>query len=91
MCLLAIVSQRLLPRADIQGRVLAVEVLKNNSAVANLVREAKTHQIYSVIETHAKDGMVTLDTSIKDLYLRGLVSYEDAVPHVKSPQMLMAG
>jgi twitching motility protein PilT len=91
MCLLAIISQRLLPRADVQGRVLAVEILRNNSAVANLIREAKTHQIYSVIETHAKDGMVTLDTSIKDLYLRGLVSYEDAVAHVKNPQALMAG
>ena len=91
MCLLAVVSQRLLPRADVQGRVLAVEILRNNSAVANLIREGKTHQIYSVIETHAKAGMVTLDTSIKDLYLRGLVSYEEAVAHVKNAQVLMAG
>jgi twitching motility protein PilT len=83
------VSQRLLPRTDVQGRVLAVEILRNNSAVANLIREGKTHQIYSVIETHAKAGMVTLDTSIKDLYLRGLVSYEDAAAHVKNAQVLM--
>ena len=90
MCLLAVISQRLLPRADAQGRVLAVEILRNNSAVANLIREGKTHQMYSVIETHAKDGMVTLDTSIKDLYLRGLISYEDAVSHAKNVQTLMA-
>jgi len=89
MCLLAVISQRLLARADAQGRVLAVEILRNNSAVANLIREGKTHQIYSVIETHARAGMVTLDTSIKDLYLRGLISYEDAVAHVKNPQALM--
>jgi twitching motility protein PilT len=89
MSLLAVVSQRLLSRVDEQGRVLAVEILKNNSAVANLIREGKTYQIYSVIETHAKDGMIPLDTSIKSLYLRGLISHEDAMSHIKNPQTLI--
>ncbi len=89
MCLLAVVSQRLLPRAEGTGRVLAVEIMRSNAAVANLIRENKTHQMYSVIETHAKDGMVTMDSYIKELYLSGIVSYDDAINNVKNPQVIM--
>jgi twitching motility protein PilT len=88
LSMLAIVSQRLLPRANGKGRVLAAEILRNNSAVGNLVREAKTHQIYSIMETHSKDGMITLDSSIKQLYLRGIISYDVAVNHVRNPQSI---
>jgi len=77
-----------LPRANGKGRVLACEILRNNSAVGNLVREAKTHQIYSVMETHSKDGMITLDASIKQLYLRGIISYDIAINHVRNPQII---
>ncbi len=71
MTLLAIVSQRLLPRADGEGRILACELLKNNTAIANLIREGKTHQVYSVMETATKEGMRTMDRSIKELYMKG--------------------
>ncbi len=88
LSMLAVISQRLLPRANGKGRVLACEILRNNSAVANLIREAKTHQIYSIMETHSKDGMITLDASIKQLYLRGIISYDVAVNHVRNPQII---
>ena len=88
MTLLAIVSQRLLPREDGEGRVLAYEFLKNNTAIANLIREGKTHQVYSVLETNTKDGMVTLDRSVKNLYMEGLITYDEAVMHVRNPKEL---
>lgn len=89
MVLLAIFSQRLLPRVDREGRVLACEVLRGNTAVANLIREGKTHQVYSTMETNTKDGMITMDRSIRDLYLDGAVGYEDAIAHVRNPKAIM--
>jgi twitching motility protein PilT len=86
MTLLAVVSQRLLPRADGKGRIMACEILKNNVAVANLIREGKTHQVYSVMETSTKEGMITMDKSIKSLYLQGIISYEEAIGHVRNPK-----
>lgn len=88
MTLLAIISQRLLPREDGKGRVLAYELLKNNTAIANLIREGKTHQVYSVMETHTKDGMVTMDRSIKNLYMEGRIAHDDALAHVRNPKIL---
>ena len=88
MSLLAIISQRLLPREDGKGRVLAYEFLKNNTAIANLIREGKTHQVYSVLETNTKEGMVTMDRSIKDLYMKGLVTHDEALAHVRNPKVL---
>ncbi len=85
MVLLAIVSQRLLPRADGKGRILACEVLKNNRAVANLIREGKTHQVYGLMETSTKEGMTTLDRSIKELYMHGFVTYDEALAHLRNP------
>ena len=88
MSLLAVLAQRLLPRANQKGRVLACEILRNNSAVGNLIREGKTHQIYSIMETHSKEGMITLDASIKQLYLRGIISYDVAINHARNPQSI---
>lgn len=88
MVLLAILSQRLLPRADTEGRVLAVELLKNTTAVANMIREGKTHQVLSVMETGTKEGMITMDKSIKELYLEGLISYDEARVHMRNPKEL---
>ncbi|MFP4500330.1 MAG: type IV pilus twitching motility protein PilT [Candidatus Hydrogenedentota bacterium] len=86
MTLLAIISQRLLARADGEGRVLACELLLCNNAVANLIREGKTHQVYSVIETAHREGMSTLDRSLKLLYQKGLVSREEAAGNMKDPK-----
>jgi twitching motility protein PilT len=88
MTLLAIISQRLLPRADQKGRVLAAELLKNNTAVANLIREGKTHQVYSVLETGHKEGMQTMDRSLKALYSKGLISRDEALAHMHNPKDL---
>ncbi|RME48159.1 MAG: PilT/PilU family type 4a pilus ATPase, partial [Deltaproteobacteria bacterium] len=88
MCLKAVVAQRLIPRSDKKGQVPAVEILVNTPAVCNLIREGKTHQIYTVMETQARTGMITMDTAIKQLYRRGLVSHEDALERLKNPKNL---
>jgi twitching motility protein PilT len=88
MSLLAVVAQRLLPRADGTGRVAACEILRSNSAISHLIRDGKTHQIYTIMETHAKDGMVTLDACLKELYLKGIVSHEECRSRMKNPAYL---
>jgi len=88
MTLLAVVAQRLLPTSGKKGRVMACEVLINNGAVANLIREGKTHQVYSVLETNKKDGMQTMDRSLKDLYNRGVITREDAAANMRNPKEL---
>jgi len=87
-CLLAIVAQQLLPRAKNEGRVPAVEVLVNNPAVANLIRDGKTPQIYSVLQTRAKDGMIHMEEYIKRLHREGEISLETARSRVKDPRFL---
>ncbi len=89
MTMLAVVSQRLIARADGDGRVLAAEVLLNNTAVANLIREGKTHQVYSIMETNYKEGMSTMDRSVKGLYMEGAISYDDACAHVLNTKAIM--
>ncbi|MBW7864217.1 MAG: PilT/PilU family type 4a pilus ATPase [Candidatus Hydrogenedens sp.] len=88
MALLAILSQRLIPHRTKKKRVLACEVLRNNSAIANLIREQKSHQVYSVVETAAKEGMITMDRAVKDLYAEGRISFDDAVSLMRHPKEL---
>ncbi len=88
MVLLAILSQRLMPRVDEPGRIMAFELLKNTTAVANLIREGKTHQVLSVLETSTRDGMITMDQTIKEFYLDGVISYEEAGSHMRNPSDL---
>ncbi|MCH7910500.1 MAG: type IV pilus twitching motility protein PilT [Candidatus Hydrogenedentes bacterium] len=88
MVLLAIISQRLLPRDDTDGRVLAVELLKNTTAIANLIREGKTHQVLSTMETSQHEGMITMDMSLRELYTEGYISYEEAAAHMRDPKSL---
>ena len=91
LCLLAVAAQRLVPRADGKGRVVAVELLKNNSAAAHLIREGKIHNIYTVMETHAREGMCTMDNALKQLYLKGLITRDEAKRRMRNPQMLTMG
>jgi twitching motility protein PilT len=72
-CLDAVVAQRLLPRLDGEGRVAVFEVLLGSMAVRALIRDNRTHQIASAMETSAKDGMVTMERALKDLYDRRLI------------------
>ena len=74
----AIIAQQLLPKFSSMGRVPAVELLVANPAIRNLIREAKTHQIYSQIETGADLGMETMDRALASLVRRGLVAAEEA-------------
>lgn len=85
--LLGVVSQRLLPRTG-GGRVPAVEIMFKNHAIENLIRENKVHQLDSVIETSLREGMVSLDRSLSELILRGLVSVEDAFVFAKNREYL---
>ena len=81
--LLAVVSQRLLPKAG-GGRIPAVEIMLKNDAVENLIRENKTFQIDNVIETSLSEGMISLDKSLADLVRRGLISIDDALRYAKN-------
>src|SRR5256885_10032071 len=70
-------SQALLPRANREGRVPVLEILVNVAAVSNLIREGKTHQIQSMMQTGRTHGMSTFETSIQDLVQKGLIAKED--------------
>ncbi|MBL4951231.1 type IV pilus twitching motility protein PilT [Neobacillus sp. OS1-32] len=81
--LVAIVSQRLFPTADRKGRRAATEILVNNSAVANLIRNDKIHQIANVMQTSRASGMQTLEMNIKDLLQSGAIAKEAVVPFLQ--------
>jgi twitching motility protein PilT len=74
-----VISQQLLPRADGQGRVAAVEVLVNTPAVSNMIREGNEHQLYTAMQTGRAAGMQTMDSSLAYLVLRGVITKEDAL------------
>ncbi|MGB9887035.1 MAG: type IV pilus twitching motility protein PilT [Moorellales bacterium] len=73
-----IVAQQLLARADRPGRVVAVEVLVATPAVRNLIREGKSHQLLSVMQTGARYGMCTMEASVRELVRQGKVTAEEA-------------
>jgi len=76
--LAAVVSQRLIPRKDGNGRLAAVEILNCTPAIRNLIREGKIHQIPSAIQSGTKFGMQTIDKHLQMLYEAGLISKEDS-------------
>ena len=80
-----VVSQQLLKRLDGNGRVAALEVLFANNAVRNLIREGKTFQITSVIQTSKRLGMQTMDDALYDLYMRRMIDGEAAVSYAQDP------
>ena len=80
MSLQGVLTQTLLPRADGQGRVIALEILLLNPAVRNLIRENKIHQIYSTMQMgQSKFGMKTLNQSLAELYFKKLITLEIAM------------
>ena len=83
----AVISQRLLPRKS-GGRIAAREIMINNPAIANLIREGKVAQIKNTIETGSSLGMITLDRHIKQLYQAGEIEREAALGQMSDPQML---
>jgi twitching motility protein PilT len=83
-----VLAQRLVPRAGRRGRRVAMEVLKNVPAVANLVRTGRWHQLYSTIEAHRKQGLITLERHLSELASRGEVSKDDARRYANDPSMV---
>ncbi len=75
--LVGVLCQALVPRINEWGRVAAVEVMLANPAVRNLIREGKLYQLPNVIRTNADIGMVNLDQSLIDLYLKGIIGWDD--------------
>ena len=73
-----VVSQQLIPRADGKGRVLALEVLTNTPAVANVIREAKTFMLPGIIQTGRKQGMRLMDDSLSQLFDQHLITAQEA-------------
>ena len=84
--LVGVMSQVLVKRKDGKGRVPAFETMEAIPAVRNLIREAKTHQIASIIQTGSRRGMWTLNQHLADLVIRGIADPEDARSKAGSPQ-----
>jgi twitching motility protein PilT len=81
-----ILSHQLIPREDGTGRVLALEILTNTPAVANVIREAKTYMLPGIIQTGKKQGMRLMDDTLIDLYERGIISAEEAYERADQKQ-----
>ena len=88
IALQGIVTQQLLPTADGKGRVCACEVLVPTPAVRNLIREGKTHQIYSALQTGGTHGMQTMDAALVDLVRKGKISTKLAESRSSTPEEL---
>ncbi len=88
-CIQGIISQQLLPRVDGKGRVVACEVMIANGAIRNLIREGKSYQIYSVMQTNRAQGMITMDQALFELYKRGLITWESALERAVDPKELL--
>jgi len=80
----AVVSQRLLPRADGQGRVAAVEILLNTATVADAIAKGEFGQIKEIMENSRDQGMQTFDQALIDLYNQGAITAEEAQSHADS-------
>jgi twitching motility protein PilT len=74
-----IISQQLLPKADGSGRVAALEIMVATAAVRNLIREGKTHQLQTSVQTGGKFGMKTMDTALAGLWRQGMITRETAL------------
>lgn len=86
--LVAIVSQQLLPRASGKGRIPANEIMIATPAIRNLIREGKTHQIPSTIQTSGGLGMTTMDQALRDLYMKGIVTLDEAMSRCQNQEEL---
>ncbi len=83
-----VISQQLVPRIDGRGRALALEILTNTPAVANVIREAKTFMLPGIIQTGRKQGMRSMDDSLTQLYNQGIISGEEAVVRAEHKQAM---
>ncbi len=88
MTLAGVIAQQLVRRADGHGRIAACEVMLGTPAIRNLIRESKTPQMASIIQTGAEHGMQTLDQSLRDLYRAQLITFEEAIAHAADVENL---
>ena len=86
--IIAIISQQLLPRVSGPGRLPANEIMIATPAIRNLIRENKTHQIPSSIQTSAQNGMVSMDQCLRDMYMKGLITLDEAMTRCTNPEEL---
>ncbi|MDF3128354.1 type IV pilus twitching motility protein PilT [Kiritimatiellaeota bacterium B1221] len=84
----AVISQVLLPRTDQEGRVAAFEIMMTTPGIQALIRDNKTFRITSDIQTGARKGMITLDTSLLTLYRKGIISFENMLLKANDPESL---
>jgi twitching motility protein PilT len=84
----AVVAQRLLPRAHGEGRVPAIELLRVTRGVASLIREGKTSQFATVLQSSRREGMISLERCLADLVLAGEIRAEDAFAEANEPESL---
>ena len=81
-----VISQRLIQRADGRGRVAALEVMINNQAIGNLIRENRTFQIKSIMQTGIGQGQRLLDSSLAELLKKGVITKKEARRHADEPE-----
>jgi twitching motility protein PilT len=86
----AVISQLLIPRIDKPGRVAVFEIMVNTPSIAALIRDNKTFRIQSDIQTGAKWGMVTLDSSLLDKYQQGMIAREEVITKAQDPVTMQA-
>lgn len=84
-----VISQQLIPTTNQKGRVAALEIMAVNSAIQNLIREGKTHQIQTVMQTGGKFGMVTMDSYLVDLFKKGIISKESLMESAIDREMIL--
>lgn len=84
----AVVAQKLLPRADGQGQVLATEVCIATNPVRNHIRSREAHQIYSEMQTGRKHRMQTMDSALLELYQQGEITYDTAISNAREPDQI---
>lgn len=87
----AIVCQTLIPKRSGDGRVCAMEIMIGTAASRSLIREGKTHQLTTIIQTSAKVGMQSLDQHLKDLLMRKVIDETQALMKANNPDYVLAG
>ena len=83
-----VLSQKLGPRSDGNGRILAMEVLKNVPALGNLIRTGNWQQVYSTMETQSKEGMMTMEQHLLHLFQHNIISKESAITYTNEASLL---
>jgi twitching motility protein PilT len=86
--LTCVLAQKLVPRSGGKGRLVAMEVLRNIPAVANLIRSGRWQQIYATMEAHRKEGLITLESRLSDLARRGEITRETAQRYANDPALV---